>query len=129
MHMAACGSAGGYICGPVANFSRPVWELRQKTACPNFWLWTRIPDALISIFSWVGTGLTERNSVTNRARKNFATGPEIRGPPHCGTTVRYPTARRLRTQGNAAQITGSSMNAVRQAKIDEHSRQLAMSRR
>src|SRR3954471_661550 len=75
MHMAACGSAGGYICGPVANFSRPVWELRQKTACPNFWLWTRIPDALISIFSWVGTGLTERNSVTNRARKNFATGP------------------------------------------------------
>ena len=31
-------------------------------------------------------------------------------------------------KGNAAQMTGSSMNAVRQAEIDQHSRELAMRR-
>jgi hypothetical protein len=48
---------------------------REKPALPNFWLWTGLPDGRISIHSWVETGPAGRNSLTNRARTNFATGP------------------------------------------------------
>src|SRR4051812_23366258 len=37
-----------------------------------------IPDGQISIHSCVETGSSERSSLTNRSRKNFATGPSAR---------------------------------------------------
>src|SRR3954454_4591929 len=48
-------------------------ELREKAVWPNFWLWIWLPDARISNHSCVNAGSAERNSITNRARKNFAT--------------------------------------------------------
>ena len=67
------------VCrGPVANFSRPVCELHEKAAWPNFWLQTGLPDGRISIHSCVDSGSEERNFLTNRAQKNFATGPDKR---------------------------------------------------
>ena len=52
-----------------------MWELREKAIRPNFWLWIGISHTRISAHSWVYTGSAERNSFTNRARKNFGTGP------------------------------------------------------
>lgn len=63
--------------GPVANFSGPVWELREKAVWPNFWSWIGASDACVSTVSCVYIGSAERNSATNRARKNFATGPSV----------------------------------------------------
>src|SRR4051812_42112790 len=60
--------------GPVANFSRPVCVLQAKAGQSNFWLWTRASSDLISTHNCVGASSAERNSSTNRARKNFATG-------------------------------------------------------
>src|SRR3954462_9346729 len=57
--------------GPVANFSRPVCELREKAILPNFWLLIWILDARISTYSCVYTGSAERNSVANRAQKTL----------------------------------------------------------
>jgi hypothetical protein len=56
---------------------RTVCELRERVGGPNYWLQARVLDGRISIYGCVNTGLAERNSLTNRARKNFATGPEI----------------------------------------------------
>src|SRR3954447_8294516 len=61
--------------GPVANFSRPVWELCAKAIRPNFWLLAGISDGRISTCDCANAGSAERNSLPNRARKNFATGP------------------------------------------------------
>ena len=47
-----------------------------------------VPDGCISICSWAKAGSTERKFLTNRARKNFATGPVRRGYFSLGTAWR-----------------------------------------
>src|SRR6476469_7945549 len=54
-------------------------ELHERAVRPNFRLWDGLPDGRISIHGCAGTGLAERNWLTNRARKNFATGPAVPG--------------------------------------------------
>jgi hypothetical protein len=73
--------------GPVANFSRPVWELPAKAIRPNFWLLAGISDGLISTCDCANAGSAERNSLPNRARKNFATGPMEPGQGWTGQTI------------------------------------------
>jgi hypothetical protein len=68
-------SRSGAPQGLVANFSRPVCELGERAARPNFWLWIEVSDDRISTYGRIDGGSAERNSLTNRARKNFATGP------------------------------------------------------
>ena len=80
---------GGLITGPrgpVAKFFRPVCELRERAVWANCWLWIEPLDAHISIYSWVDAGSAKRNSGTDRARKNFATGPPM-APSTCSAVV------------------------------------------
>lgn len=75
--LVACACHGCALTGPVTKFFRPVCEPREKAAWPNFWLWNGLSECHISTRSCVETGLTERNCLTNRTQKNFATGPAI----------------------------------------------------
>jgi hypothetical protein len=65
----------GAFRGPVAYSFQPVCELHEKAGWPNFWLWIGLSDDCISTHSWAEAGSAERNSLINRAQKNFATGP------------------------------------------------------
>src|SRR4051794_39384087 len=83
---------GGAPDGPVANFFRPVCERLGKAGRLNFWLWIGLSDARISIHNCANTGSAERNSLKNRARKNFATGPFI----EAGTSLEFDELAQLR---------------------------------
>jgi hypothetical protein len=61
--------------GPVAKFFRTTCELRENAAQPKFWLWVRFLGDQPPTSGCAEMGSGERNFLTNRVPKNFATGP------------------------------------------------------
>src|SRR4051794_34168972 len=90
-------------------------ELHERAAGSNFRLWDGLPDGLISIDSCVKAGSAERNWLTNRARKNFGTGPYRIG--RASPATRRPPRRPSGSAGGAACHGGGAYWAPRNPPV------------